>query len=78
MSDETAGHRLTAAIQKQIEAFENDPVAKGQAALDRWWQMRLDARGATNARQGDYDPVARFDAEMDDNVEQHDRAYRRR
>jgi hypothetical protein len=68
MSDEqTSDQRLTAKIQKDIEAFENDPIAKAQAALDRWWQMRLDERVARNARPaGDYDPIARFQREMDD------------
>jgi hypothetical protein len=44
MSDEqTFDDRLSAKIQKDIEAFERDPVARGQAALDRWWQQKLDA-----------------------------------
>ena len=79
MSEErTFDQRLAAKIQKDIEAFENDSIAKAQAALDRWWQMRLDKRVATNARPGDYDPIARFDHEMDELVERQDRAYRRR
>jgi hypothetical protein len=37
MSDEqTFDQRLSAKIQKDIEAFEHDPVAKAQAALDNW------------------------------------------
>jgi hypothetical protein len=42
MSDETSEQRLSAKIRKDIEAFENDPVAKAQAVIDRWWQSRLD------------------------------------
>jgi hypothetical protein len=54
------------------------PATKYQAILDFWWQLQLDERAARNApRPGDYDPIKRFDAEMDDNVEQHDRAFRR-
>jgi hypothetical protein len=80
MSDEqTSDQRLAAKIRKDLEAFENDPIAKGQAALDRWWQLRLDARAARNVpRPGDYDPVARFDREMDELVERQDRVHHRR
>jgi hypothetical protein len=43
LSDEqTYDQRLTAKISKDLEAFESDPVAKGQAVLDAWWQRRLD------------------------------------
>jgi hypothetical protein len=79
MSDEqTFDQRLTAAIQKQIAAFENDPIAKGQAALDRWWQMQLDLRAALKVRPHDYNPIKRFQEEMDDEIERRDQAYRRR
>jgi hypothetical protein len=73
VSDETSDQRLTAAVQKQIAAFENDPIAKAQAALDRWWQFRLDERAARNARPGDYDPIRRFQQEMDAEQERQDR-----
>jgi hypothetical protein len=44
MSDEqTFDQRLITKIQKDIEAFENDPVARRQRQLDVWWQERLDA-----------------------------------
>jgi hypothetical protein len=79
MSDETFDQRLTAKIQKDIEAFESDPIAKAQAALDRWWSLQLVERAARNARSpGDYDPMARFMREQDELVERQDRAYRRR
>jgi hypothetical protein len=73
MSDETHAQRLQAVIRKQMEAFENDPVAKAQAALDRWWQMQLDLRVALRSRPGDYDPMKRFELEQDAVQEWYDR-----
>jgi hypothetical protein len=29
--------------QAAVDAFENDPVARQQHLLDRWWQEKLDA-----------------------------------
>jgi len=64
--DQTFDQRLSAKIQKDIEAFERDPVAKAQRQLDFWWQMKLDERAARNVRPSDYDPIARFMREQDE------------
>jgi hypothetical protein len=40
--ERTFDQRLTAKISKDLETFESDPIAKGQAVLDAWWQRRLD------------------------------------
>jgi hypothetical protein len=56
---------------------DESPATKYQAILDFWWQLQLDERAARNVRPGDYDPIARFDREMDEHVERQDRAYRR-
>jgi hypothetical protein len=64
--DQTFDQRLIAKIQKDIEAFENDPRAKAQWQLDFWWQQRLDERAARNVRPSDYDPIARFMREQDE------------
>jgi hypothetical protein len=40
---ETYEQRAEQCLKAHIDAFENDPVARGQAALDRMWQERLDA-----------------------------------
>jgi hypothetical protein len=43
MTDETYEQRVERRRQAAIDAFENDPVARQQQVLDRWWQEQLDA-----------------------------------
>jgi hypothetical protein len=59
----------------------NTPRARAQAELDRWWQAKLDARARARRSEvpevGEYDPMKRFEAEMDYQQEQADWRYTR-
>jgi hypothetical protein len=48
-----------------------------QAELDAWWQAMLDEGAARNVRPHDYNPIRRFQQEMDDEIQRQDRAFRR-
>jgi hypothetical protein len=60
----------------------DDPMVKGQMALDRWWEQKLlqraRARRSEIPETGEYDPMRRFMEEMDDRQEEADRAWARR
>jgi hypothetical protein len=69
VSENEATRRYYARIQQEYAEFDN-PLVKGQMALDRWWQSRLDARARARRSEiperGEYDPMRRFVEEMDD------------
>lgn len=50
----------------------DDPVIKGQLALDHWWQAKLDARARARRtvipERGIYDPMKRFEEEVADGL----------
>ena len=70
MTEETYQDRINKRTREEVEAFENDPIAKAQRQLDWFWQSQLDQRvaarrrierpGAVAPECGVYDPMARF------------------
>ena len=82
MSDgNEASRRYYARIQQEYAEFD-DPIVKGQMALDRWWEQKLLRRALAQRSEiperGEYDPMRRFMEEMDDRQEEADRASARR
>ena len=82
MSDgNEAARRYHARIQQE-HAELDDPIVKGQMALDRWWEQKLLRRALAQRSEiperGEYDPMRRFMEEMDDRQEEADRASARR
>jgi hypothetical protein len=78
MNENTASknyHRRLAAEYAELD----DPRVKGQMALDRWWQARLDARAHARRSEipetGEYDPMRRFEAEMNYQQQEADWRY---
>jgi hypothetical protein len=55
-------------IRKEVEAFESDPLRKAQAQLDGSVQLHRDLQTIERGldRRGDYSPIKRFEAEMDE------------
>jgi hypothetical protein len=45
---ETYEQRVQRRRQAAVEEFENNPVARQQMLLDRWWQEKLDAEADYN------------------------------
>jgi hypothetical protein len=43
MGEQTYQANYNKQMRKEIEEFENDPIAKQQMILDRMWQDKLDA-----------------------------------
>jgi hypothetical protein len=88
MSDDTtASKEVTASrnyykrIAQELQEFESDPIARGQQALDWAWEQKLAAqarrRRSVVPETGEYDPIRRLDAELDDQQELADRRYTR-
>jgi hypothetical protein len=46
MTDETYDQRVARRIQQEIAALEKNPQVKGQAIIDRLWQLKLDAEAS--------------------------------
>jgi hypothetical protein len=74
----TAQEYINAQRRREIEAFENDPIAKGQQTLDFWWEQKLLAKTQGPLVRSEYSPVARLELELDDQQELADRAFARR
>jgi hypothetical protein len=55
--DQTFDQRLAAKIQKDIEAFENNPRARAQAALDLWWENKLAEAAEERRRERELNPT---------------------
>ena len=76
-----ASRRYYARIQQEYAALD-DPIVKGQMALDRWWEQKLLRRALAQRSEipetGEYDPMRRFMEEMDDRQEEAGRAWARR
>jgi hypothetical protein len=70
-----ANRRYHARIQQEYAELD-DPMIKGQMALDRWMEARRDANRP--AAISDYSPVARLEEELDYRQEEADRAWARR
>jgi hypothetical protein len=74
MSEETYQDHVNQQTRKEVEAFENDPIARAQRQLDWFWQSQLDQRAAARRRierpgavdpgSGLYDPMRRFESEF--------------
>jgi hypothetical protein len=82
VSDDLSFNRRQAArYEAELEEL-NTPRARYQAQLDRWWQAKLDARARARRSEiperGDYDPMRRFEAEMNYQQQEADRAWARR
>jgi hypothetical protein len=75
-----ANRRYHARLQAEYAELDN-PMVKGQMALDRWWEQKLLrralARRSEIPERGDYSPVARACSELDDAQEEADRRYTR-
>jgi hypothetical protein len=67
-------------MKAEMDAFENNPIAKGQQALDWWWEQKLAARARAGRPDvvSEYSPIAKFEAEMAYQEELAGRAYTRR
>ena len=82
MSDGNEASRRYYARIQQEHAELDDPIVKGQMALDRWWEQKLLRRALAQRSEipetGEYDPMRRFMEEMDDRQEEADRASARR
>ena len=79
MSDDLSFNRRRQ-IRYDAELDElNTPRARAQAQLDRWWQAKLDARARARRSEiperGEYDPMKRFEAEMDYQQQEADWRY---
>ena len=61
-----ASRRYYARIQQEYAALD-DPIVKGQMALDRWWEQKLLRRALAQRSEiperGEYDPIARYERE---------------
>jgi hypothetical protein len=80
--DNTASKEVTALqnyhkrLAQEYAELDN-PIVRGQLALDRAWQARLDARFNRPDAISEYDPIKRLDRELDaaqaeaDNVRRH-------
>jgi hypothetical protein len=75
MSDD-ANKNYHKRLAQELAELDN-PIVKGQLALDRAWQARLDARFNRPDAISEYDPIKRLDRELDDAQEAADRAYAR-
>jgi hypothetical protein len=64
-----------------VLADENDPIARGQQALDWAWEQKLAAqarrRRSVIPETGEYDPIRRLDSELDYAQELADRRFAR-
>ena len=81
MSDGNEASRRYYARIQQEHAELDDPIVKGQMALDRWWEQKLLRRALAQRSEiperGEYDPMRRFMEEMDDRQEEAGRAWTR-
>jgi hypothetical protein len=77
----TANKNYYKRIAAEYAELDN-PMVKGQMALDRWWEQKLLRRAMARRSEipetGEYDPMGRFMEEMDDQQEEADRAWARR
>jgi hypothetical protein len=76
--DQEFSRRYHAKMRAEIEEA-NTPHARAQAVIDRWWQDQIDARAWARRREkpetGAYDPMRRFEEELDYQQELADRRY---
>jgi hypothetical protein len=79
MTEKTHQDMINAQTRREYEAFENDPIVKGQMALDRWWEQKLLRRALAQRSEipetGEYDPMRRFEAEMNYQQQEADWRY---
>jgi hypothetical protein len=69
--------------RQEIEEYENSERAKLQKLIDFNWQVHLDTQAINRARalsgedpqRGSYNPLRRFDSEMDDAQSRADNDY---
>jgi hypothetical protein len=82
MSDDEYEKQVQQRRRQEIEEFENSQ-AKLQALIDLNWQVHLDTQAINRARalsgenpeRGSYNPLRRFDSEMDDAQSRADEVY---
>jgi hypothetical protein len=74
VSENEANWRYYARIRQEYAQLD-DPIVKGQMALDRWMEARLDARANPADAISNYSPVARLMEEMDYRQEEADSRY---
>ena len=79
MSDGNEASRRYYARIQQEHAELDDPIVKGQMALDRWWEQKLLRRALAQRSEiperGEYDPMRRFEAEMNYQQQEADWRY---
>ena len=65
--DNTASKSYYRRLAAEHAELDN-PVIKGQMALDRWWEQKLLRRALAQRSEiperGEYDPMRRFEAEI--------------
>jgi hypothetical protein len=76
--DNTANKNYYRRLRAEYAELDN-PMVKGQMALDRWWEQKLLRRALARRTEipetGEYDPMRRFMEEMDDRQEEADARY---
>jgi hypothetical protein len=81
MTEQTVQANYNRQMQREIEEFENDPIAKRQKEIDYWWELKLARRAASRRsvipETGEIDPIRRLDSELDYAQELADRRYTR-
>jgi hypothetical protein len=79
MSDDNTANKNYHRRLQQEYAELNDPRVKGQQALDFWWKQKLAARARAQRSEiperGEYDPMRRFEAEMNYQQQEADWRY---
>lgn len=75
--DNTAAKNYNRRLAQELAELDN-PIIRGQLALDRAWQARLDARFNRPDVISEYDPIKRLDRELDAAQAEADRQYVRR
>jgi hypothetical protein len=77
-SEESFNRRQQARYEAELDELST-PRARYQAQLDRWWQAKLDARDrarrSETPERGEYDPMRRFEAEMNYQQQEADWRY---
>ena len=81
MTEQTFQANYNKQMLREIEEFENDPIAKRQKEIDYWWELKLARRAASRRsvipETGEIDPIRRLDSELDYAQELADRRYTR-